>query len=479
MGICESKSRKNDNTFLEKGKNFLCEINSEIIGFFCNISINGNILKIIMTNFYISEKIKNGNDLDISFNCNGQKIKKKIHINELRFLCSDKNLNYTCIELSNNDQIDNIITLDIKKISNLKENHEIVLYQNLSELNLINGKIKKILNPKMTISISNKICKGSPIINRENENIIGIYDNEKNGININAILDDIQRKREKFTINYIICTYDINESNKNKEIQILNYYEENKNEIEDNCVILINKKNINFAYKYKFSNTGENEVIFSFKKPISNMKRLFYECIFLKKINFIYFKSENVINMSELFSKCESINTFDFTNFNTQNVKYMNWMFFECKNIIFLKLPFKTENVIDMSFMFQGCENLKNVDLSSFDTKNLIEMKSLFYDCINLKSVNLSSFNTKNVIDMSAAFSNCSSLTELNLSNFNTENVKKINWIFYQCSNLIKLNIKHFNLSNVNEEYDEIFYGINENCQIECDDQKIKDIPKI
>ncbi len=477
MGICESTSRKDNHTFLEKGKNFLCEINSKVTGFFCNISINKSSLNVIMTND-ISEIIENGKDLNVSYD-NFQKT-IKININELRFFCSDKNLNYTCIELLEDEKIDGITKINVEKIADLKENQEIVLYQNLKELNVINGKIKKIVNTKIQISNLNKICIGSPIIDRNDEKVIGIYDIEENGIYINHILNDIEKKREKFNLNYIKCIYDINESNKNKEIQILNYYDENKKEIENKCEIYINKKKIDFGYRYQFSQTGKNEVIISFKEPISNMKKLFYECIYLKEIDFTYFKSENVINMSELFSKCESIITFNLTNFNTQHVKDMNWMFFECKNIIDLKkLPFNTENVIDMSFMFQGCENLKNVDLSSFNTKNLIEMRSLFYDCINLKSVNLSSFNTKNVIDMSAAFSSCSSLTELDLSNFNTEKVVKINWMFYKCSKLIKLNIKHFRLNKGIEDYDEIFFGINENCEIECDDQQIKDIPKI
>ena len=478
MGICgQTTNRKSDITLKEMANKFLCEINSESLGFFCIIPIKDNILKAIITN-YNSEKIKIGNDLNICYNFNDKKT-QTININEFRFICSDKNLNYTCIELLENDQIDNINPIDYKNnIPVLEENKKIVLYND--KINIVNGEIKKILNPKISISILNKnISPGSPIINREDGKIIGIFDKEEKGINIKEIINDIQKKRELFYINYIICKYDIKESNKNQEIQILNSFIQNQNEIEDNCIIFINEKKINFGYKYKFTNIGENEIIFFFKKPISNMKRLFYECIYLKKIDFTYFKSENVVNMSELFSKCESIESFNFTNFNTQNVKYMNWMFYECKNIIDIKLSFQTENVEDMSFMFQGCQKLENIDLSSFDTKNLIEMKSLFYDCINLKHINLSKFNTKKVIDMSAAFSNCSSLVNLDLSNFNTENVTKINWLFYQCSGLETLNIKNFNLKKVNENYDEIFYGINEKCKIECDDEKIKTISKV
>ena len=71
----------------------------------------------------------------------------------------------------------------------------------------------------------------------------------------------------------------------------------------------------------------------------------------------------------------------------------------------------------------------------------------MFYNCTSLKSLNLSNFNTKNVTDMYRMFYNCSSLISLDLSNFNTNNVTDIN---------------------------SMFSGLNENCKIINNDEKIK-----
>ena len=74
-------------------------------------------------------------------------------------------------------------------------------------------------------------------------------------------------------------------------------------------------------------------------------------------------------------------------------------------------------------------------------------LKSIFIECTSLTSLDLSNFNTNNVTNMSRMFYNCYSLTSLNLSNFNTNNVTNMGWMFY---------------------------GINKNCNLICNDYKIK-----
>ena len=55
------------------------------------------------------------------------------------------------------------------------------------------------------------------------------------------------------------------------------------------------------------------------------------------------------------------IKKIDFSNFNTQNVTNMEKMLLWCGTLINIDLSnFKTQNVTNMRSMFIGCESLKN-----------------------------------------------------------------------------------------------------------------------
>ena len=470
MGNCNSVT---ENNLISLGNNSIFQIDSNNeLGFFCLIKEKN--FKSLITNFEVSQSIRGLSDVKINF-FNNNKKKKIIEINELRFICYDQNLNYTCIEIFKEDNINNFFIVDFNY--NILEDKTIFLFQRFERLIVKENKFK-LVNDEMLVS---EPCNNflSPILNEKNKNLIGIFQNNK-GILIKKIVDDILEKKKNKDLNYIVCKYEIQKEKINEEIQIINFDEDNKKEIEEKCIIFINKKKKKiFSFKHKLDKEGENEIIILFKKNLINMKKLFSECIYLQSINFEYFKSNDIINMSELFYKCNSIKKIDFSNFNTKKVKDMSWMFYECKKLKEINLSkFNTENISDISFMFQGCENLEKIDLSNFITKNLVEMKSLFYNCRNLKNVNLSSFNTENVEDISCMFSNCISLVNLDLNHFRTHNVKKINWMFYKCLNLQNLNIKYFNLEKIEEDYKEIFYGLNEKCQIDCDNSNIKNISR-
>ena len=176
--------------------------------------------------------------------------------------------------------------------------------------------------------------------------------------------------------NYILAEINIEEDDINKNIRILNSFEEykrinkcddkeddykyeNEKEIKENCIIKINNKIIPFNYLYKFKEKGKFKIEYSFKKNI-------------KRANFI-------------FSECKSLKNIDLSNFNTQNVT-------------------------DMSYMFNKCKSLINIDLSNFDTKNVLIMDSIFKNCDSLKKLDLTNFNTENVINMDGLFDNCTNL---------------------------------------------------------------------
>ena len=66
-------------------------------------------------------------------------------------------------------------------------------------------------------------------------------------------------------------------------------------------------KNKKIDLEYKFKEIGEYKILIKFKRPLTNM--------------------------SKMFNKCSSLTSFNFSNFNTNNVNDMNHMFYECSSL--------------------------------------------------------------------------------------------------------------------------------------------------
>ena len=288
--------------------------------------------------------------------------------------------------------------------------------------------------------------------------------------------------------NYIIAEIEIKENDINKDIRIINSYEnqskegeqENKNknekEIKDNIEITINGEIIPFSYSYKFKEKGKYKIKYSFKNNLTNTNYMFYKCEYLIKIDLSKLNTENVKAMNLMFGECKSLTNIDLTNINTKNVddmkymfrgcssltninlssfdtkkvKYMESMFDGCQSLISLNLSnFKTENVINMKYMFYKCSSLTSLNLSNFTNQKLKDISCMFSGCSSLKNINLKKFNTDNVADMSCVFSECESLISIDLSNFDTKNVTNMKYMFNKCSSLTSLNLSNFDTQNV------------------------------
>ena len=287
-------------------------------------------------------------------------------------------------------------------------------------------------------------------------------------------VEKMEKKEDNFEENLINEIIKIN-NKQSKETNIINsneihcIYKSDKDEINllNNCVnnkeinnqinkynidIFINDNQINFCYVYKTKTKEEIKVQFKFKKLLTNMSYIFYNCSSLKSIDLSSFNSLNVTNMSFMFYKCSSLESIDFSTFNTSKVTNMSSLFRGCSSLQYLNLnSFNTSNVKYMGKMFSGCTSLENLYLFSFDTRNVVNMESMFENCSSLKSINLYSFNTKNVINMSGMFYKCSSLEVLDLSSFNTENVTNMASFFQGCSSLEFIDITSFNTTNVKD----------------------------
>jgi len=455
---------------LFKMEKSICKISYETIdgkigkgsGFFCEIDKKFPIKYALFTNNHIlnESNIEKGNIIHFEYLEKSlfsfRFIKKEIKITNNRKIFTNKELDYTCIELFKSDNISNYFRIEPRLFkydkNNLKDNDIFILqYSNDNDLSFSYGKILSLKDNKIIHNaITDNGSLGSPIIIRSKENyIIGLHYGgiKKNKIeykfnlatSFDSILDNL-----KDQISEINCIY-IPDKN-NNEINLLHDYnldveywtENDKNEylkvksnkklFEENIEIYVNNEKIKFDFKYKFKDSNEIKVRFKFNKSLTNISYMFFRCSSLESIDLSSFNAKNINNMTSLFSGCYSLKSIDLYSFNTTNVN-------------------------NMKSMFMGCSSLQSIDLSSFNTINVNNMSFMFNSCTSLKSINLSSFNTINVNNMSYMFDNCTSLQSIDLSSFNTINVENMSYMFSCCSFLKKENIK---INNKNEKLLEV-----------------------
>jgi surface protein len=182
---------------------------------------------------------------------------------------------------------------------------------------------------------------GCPILLLNNNNInliqvIGINKTDESrklnkGTFIGEMLNEINRKlndEKKNKNNFIIAEIDINDKKTNKDIRIINSYNEylrtgknsknftddsrfyNENEIK-NCEIRISDFLIPFNYTHQFKSKGRYIIKYSFKNTINNA--------------------------SFMFGDCQSLTNIDLTNFNAQNITDMGCMLYGCSSLTNLK----------------------------------------------------------------------------------------------------------------------------------------------
>ena len=202
--ICKISYEKVIDNEIQKGKG---------TGFFCEIDNNPIKYALFTNNHVLNETdIKLGNIINIEYYNNNSYIKKKIEINGKRKVFTNKDLDYTCIELNELDDIKNYFTLDPILFNNknsLKNSDIFILQYPLgNELSFSCGKILSLEKNIITHSASTREgSSGAPIIRRsENNYIIGLHKGlfiKKNFSSINiattfdSILNDIKKHINK------------------------------------------------------------------------------------------------------------------------------------------------------------------------------------------------------------------------------------------------------------------------------------------
>ena len=183
----------------------------------------------------------------------------------------------------------------------------------------------------------------------------------------------------------------------------------------------------------------------------TNMKRMFYGCYKLKKLDLSGWNTAKVTSMSSMFEDCKSLKKLDLSGWNTAKVKNMSYMFYGCSKLAAIEGvgKLKTSKATNMSSMFRNCKSLKKLGLSGWNTAKVKDMRYMFYGCSKLVKLNVSTWNTKSLKDMYRIFAGCKSLKKLNLAKWNTAKVKDIGSAFAECKSLKKLNLAKWNTKKV------------------------------
>ena len=196
--------KETETKLFEKGKLATCKIITEKgngSGFFCIIPFKNEKIKMLFTNNHVlnNESIQVGNIIKCAYK---EKI-KIIEITEERFCHTNSELDYTCIQIFNDDKIEDFYEIEIENNDNyLNEDICIMQYPNGGPLTLKAGHLKKIDKEQIQHSVTTfKGSSGSPIILLLRDyKIIGIHrsSNDKLKLNLGTsmkyIIEDINKK---------------------------------------------------------------------------------------------------------------------------------------------------------------------------------------------------------------------------------------------------------------------------------------------
>ena len=173
--------------------------------FFCQTKIKYKTIKFLFTCNHVLDKLKI--QIGSTIQLKHKDTIKKIKITKNRFVCTNDDLDYTCIEIFDNENFDNYFTIDPDiNCDNPFEQYKddlivIMQFPGNKGVSVAEGKIINIIDNSTIIhSVSTDGgSSGSPIIlSTRNLNIIGIHqgkfkDNNK-GVYFKIVLEDLEKQ---------------------------------------------------------------------------------------------------------------------------------------------------------------------------------------------------------------------------------------------------------------------------------------------
>ena len=255
-------------------------------GFFCKVPPKN--IKLFITNNHVL----NQDSLNIEKNLNIfiQDEKKVINLNKKRFILTEKDLDFTIIEILDEDNINNFLEIDEFINTKNYEGYQVFTMQHPKggKLQYSHGKILKRNEKYFLYSLgTNRGSSGAPILLLENLKLIGLhkgeYELDKNkeivklGIPINLIINKINKNLKINTNNNNnSANFNINNIKISKDILPRG----NKSIIDKNFISK-NNEFINISFR---ASTGLNVLISAPKKTtIKELIKMYLERIGLKE----------------------------------------------------------------------------------------------------------------------------------------------------------------------------------------------------
>ena len=366
-------------------------------GFLCKIYIEEDKpMPALITCYHVVDEnyMKNNEILYFSYLSNDVNTEKVLDLQIKRLIYQDKKLDITIIEIKEEDNLDICSFLEMDpsiKIDALLNKKAYLLHypEGVENVQYSHGEISDLIGD-IKLSTNNWTepgSSGSPIINYENNFVIGIHscsnkdgkDTTERGTFLNyAVKEFAEEKSEEIKSSYkrlypksdeMYLDYLI--PNKKKEITLFNNKFVKKN--KSLCTFIYNGYEKNIIQKFEINNItkedknkGEIRIILKGINYIRDMDYMLYQCDELKKIIATGTDVSNVETMRSAFEQCKNLE--EITNTS-------NW---------------RLKNVKSLRGLFYKCPKLKDVPgIEKWDPKNLTDKLAcfeMFKSCLSIKA---------------------------------------------------------------------------------------------
>ena len=399
-------------------------------GFLCKIYVNNMPIPVLITCYHVlnEEFFKRFKFLYFSYFSGKEKKEILLDLNIQRIIYLNKEFDATIIEIKETDNLDIYSFLEMEKSIDfqnlLLQDEKIYLLhfpKGAQHIHFSKGIIIDITdnNKNFTANYSSEPgSSGCPIINYENNLVIGIHKGSIKGldkkIGFGIILKNVIEifSKEKYKdiikgynnlyspINTMDMIYIIPDDN--KPIRLFGgEFAEFVNRNKDVCKLIYNGMEFPLTQNFNRSYlTNEDKKKKEFKitlkgiKYVKNMNLMFSRCYCLKKVFATRTDFSKVENMDAMFEWCHNLEEISDTSlWNLENVKTLKGLFYKCvalKSIPGMNKwnPKKLETCEEMFF---GCyKNLKPSETSKiYEWKNVPE---------NIKSKSMQGFSIGNIV---------------------------------------------------------------------------------